>query len=255
MLTGWGKTLSDKIFTSHLNWRWGIKPFVSDVKKMINFVELTNRRFKLLKRLQRGEIVKQRCALDSGETREPARRLTLSSTGGAVVSAWANTTYTYRTWGSMQWKLRKMDKTHPMTDERLLKKAKSMVLGWDSYELVLATWELIPWSWFIDWFFHLSDILTACKGVCTYQWANGCMMRTLTSTTTYDIENPYAPGQWWTCSGSHKESMVRRQRWPIAPVGPPIDVVGPLLTGKTWSILGTLWVLKSKSGTARALRS
>jgi hypothetical protein len=252
MLMGWGETLPDKAISSHLNWRWGIIPFVSDVKKMLRFVELSQKRFDMLKRLRNGEVISRRCDLGNVSFTEAPRNVMLQSYL-ATVNAQCTTTYTCKTWGTVRWKLR-TDANLPMIDSKLLTEAKKLVVGWKSVEVIAATWELFPWSWFLDWFFKIGPMLGAVGGACTYQWSNACVMRTLTSKTTYDITNRSGANQWFYVSGEHSEELLHKLRWPVAAAGPPIDVIGPLLQGKNWSILGTLWVLQSKDGFARALR-
>lgn len=252
LIKGWGGSVIAQMAKGHLTWRWGLKPMISDVKKMLRFVEAVDHRVRQLKTLRDGGYLRQRCGLGDSSYWEPPTLVNIHSQG-ALLQAYRSTTYTCKVWGTSRWKLRSDTVLPPASSSEERKLAWSLVTGMTSYESVATTWELLPWSWFADWFVGVGTMVQAANNTISTQWSNMCLMRTLSSKTIYVNKTPAAFDAWAAISGQLETECIRKERYAgILPgtAGPPTNLLGPLLGAKNWSILGSLWVLNSKNASS-----
>lgn len=158
-------------------------------------------------------------------------------------------TYTEKVWGSIRWRL--VEPSSPYNRElwtnyreRLLL-AKRLTFGLTSYEALATAWELMPWSWFVDWFGHVGEFIAATNNTLGCDVSSICLMRTTTSRSEYAIK---VKPDWVSVIGEGSEFESYKGRYPVEPwliqVAPPMFFL-PILTGRQWSILGALAVLRA----------
>lgn len=247
LIRRWGISLLGKAAKGYLSWRWCLKPMISDVRKMLQFVETANKRFRELRRLRDVGYIRRRCDLGT-ET-------VCSSPYSVLLHSEAFTMYGRRTdlrtrksWGSVNWKVSQDSQILNMEDAELMKFTRRTMLGLNSYGALEAAWELVPWSWFIDWFSNVGTLISASNNAVGCTWSRPCVMMISKSEAIIHLREDEA--QWkrnmWTCP--FRWVKVHKARFPALPIIPFPTPYLPTLTSRHWSILASLAVLRSGFG-------
>jgi hypothetical protein len=242
VVKGWGDSLLGDIARGNLSWRWAVKPMISDVQKLANFTKAANQRLKQLERLKHGKRIRKRCNL-SAQTVSSGPTRSLIHSEGAAIYAFARTVSEYQKWGSAEWKILP-DSVLPQLDDANLDRFNNRVaLGITTHGALEAAWELTPWSWFIDWFSNVGDMLAATNNSVGCTWGRICVMRTSYGRTTYDLD-PVGTDTWPTFDGWYDLRFQRKERWPTYPIVPfPLPTL-PIFDGGKLSILLSLAALR-----------
>lgn len=218
--------------------QFGILPIVSDLWDMLDFVDLVARREQVLRDMTRGY-------------RRFKRKLTSEEWNGSIsllcggvginnyATAYANIKATGKRtyWFSARAKL-----TLGMSEREIQTRAWRLVLGIDPdpHQLSLL-WELLPWSWLIDWFTTTGLNIRAFSGGIPWDWEGINVMYS----TTYDLSVSYSNLQSTiTVTPQNVQgSTVTHYRNPtIGWALPRLRI--PYLTANQLSILGSLITLR-----------
>lgn len=222
-----------------LEWTFGWDLLIRDVSTMMQFVNLTEKRFWEFKRMQRGARGLGRSTVvwnDSSAQEGPwtTYATALYSEANTIKFSWE----TIRNkWVSTMWRPT-VDLKH-MTDRELLDRANRAVFG---LELSTATlWEAMPWSWLIDWFSNVGDILQNSRNSLPVETSGSCVM--LHSRKQLKQFAFVGGPAWATAVASFTPApwavIDRKERTPM--VGLPLpELRMPFLNGKQLSILGAI---------------
>lgn len=242
LVRGYGKSLLTSAANGHLSWRWCVKPMISDVRKLANFTSTANKRLAQLRKLRDGKLLRTRCNLGTQTIASgPTRSLIHSE--GATIYAFARSVSTYQKWGSAEWKILPDSVLPTLSDADLERFNARVALGITTHGALEAAWELVPWSWFIDWFSNVGDMLAATNNSVGCTWGRICVMRTSESRTTYDLD-PVGSSTWPTFDGWYNLRFQRKERWPTYPIVPfPLPTL-PIFDGGKLSILLSLAALR-----------
>lgn len=234
----------------HIWYRWGWAPLMSDIRKMFDFTEAVSNRFKWISRLQGGErVLKRRATLRNATAFDPPTTVTLKSVG-ANIQGRRTVTYTERVWCTVQWKLAS-DVSIPgllMNLDQNWSKAHELTFGLPCQEALTALWEIMPWSWFVDWFLHIQTVMDATKNTIPCTWGPICLMRHTRATARVEPLAASADLAWCKPSGEHEQYEDRKQRLIVSPVLPFAPSMMPVFTTGQWSILGSLALLRAVRG-------
>jgi hypothetical protein len=229
---------------AYLTREWVIKPAVSDITKLLQFHEGVSQRLSMLKRLQTEGSIKGRGSVSNST-------LTSTTTGLVIESmaCWIECTRlvidTRKVWGSCTW--RKPKDPHapnlPSSDRELLALSKRLVSGVTTFEALQTAWELLPWSWLIDWFSSIGTVIAAANNTVNATPGDFCVMCTRIARNAYSVTYKddwvnYKPG--W-------EEYSHKWRVPTAIVGPFSSAHFPLIDGRKFSILTSLEALRRRS--------
>lgn len=160
------------------NFGWGA--LISDLLKLADFTEQVDKRLRELEALHSKRGLRRKWT--------PFDESYAGSSSTAFQTAWSQyisgfTDYVHRTrrWGSVQWV-----PSVPFfgTNGDLAALARRTVHGWgiDGGTISATMWNLLPWSWFADYFFNLGDYLDSQRNSVGAIAQIGCVM-TLRSTT------------------------------------------------------------------------
>lgn len=192
-----GDNLVKSSGNAYLAYNFGWRPMVSDMRKMVWVTEAVNKRLVVLRNLLAHGIHRPlRIGVESnfGEdnvslpfTEEPP----FDAAVDWKVHKWS----TAELWGGTRWQMPESAKLLLRSDEDLQKsKAFRSVFGLGAHPAAL--WELIPWSWLVDWFSHIQDILE----VMYYRpipvdFGGGyvCLKRRTIGKVFYDYDGDYLP--------------------------------------------------------------
>lgn len=224
-----------QIAESNVNFHFDYAPLVGDVTKMLQFHDLVEKRIKRLHRLRDRGL---RSTISLGQD-------TFTDSGGAFslgfypldTSPWkATTTADCKVW--CRWE---------PTDDSLITMSSSEMrdLAWRAVtgmNISFATaWELLPWSWLIDWFSSIGDYLNAHRNTVPSYLADCLVM--YHSIHTFETEDVQTTGYLnnISCSGIYARSETKRRKR----VFPTITASMPFLDSRQASILGSISFLKS----------
>lgn len=148
------------------------------------------------------------------------------------------TTNTVQQWGVARWKPQKSFQ-FPSSDAEFARRA----LGLTPDAITLNVWESLPWSWLIDYFTNVGNVLGAQNHVVATA-ISGCIMTHSTTVMTH----PNYPHPTKGLSAGYARFWANR-RGTINDISiSPTDILGriPVLSGSQLSVLGSLAVARAR---------
>jgi hypothetical protein len=229
--------------------RWGWKPLVSDIQKMFSFHDAAFERIVWLSRLQSGDRVLKRRATIRNTTDQDSPSTVAMKSVGANIQGRRTVVYTEKVWTTVKWKLSTGVSITGVGLELdpLWVKAQQLTYGITCQDALQALWQIMPWSWFVDWFLHVSTIMDATNNTIPLTWGDICVMRHTTATARVEPLTSSSDLAWCKPSGEHIQSEDRKQRLLVSPILPFAPSMMPVFTSGQWSILGSLAVLRGLS--------
>jgi hypothetical protein len=216
--------------------QFGWAPLISDLIKILGFMDAVNQRCNEIERLYNGNT-----ALKRNHTvyREIIDKGTRSFYCGPLYSAQAIVTVTYqqqlKKWGSVKW----LPTTDPAysNQEQLLDMAKNLVIGAHGTGFD-SLWEALPWSWMLDWFGATGDFLEAHRNTVPCQSDDLCIMENnaIRAISCRFDNDPFGDGHFRLEKDPMAEYKLRTAMFGV----PNPDVHLPFLNGKQLSILTPL---------------
>jgi hypothetical protein len=161
--------------SSAVNYNFGWAPLISDLKKMADFTAHVDKRLNELRGLHSQKGLSRSRNVFSERFLGQGSPTTFQSAWGYSAGGYVTTDHKARKWGSVRWIPNVPFKG---TDGELASLARHLVHGWDiSPGAVAATiWELLPWSWFIDYFSNVGDYLSSNRNGANAIASMGCVM-------------------------------------------------------------------------------
>jgi len=154
-----GDSILRKGANLNLKYQFEIKPLASDLSNMALFALTVQRRIKELERLRETGIKKAKRGVKSG-TADRSQEVLVNTSHQAYVTTQETWHTKVDRWAFTEWKL---DADFPQTNLEGYRGAVKAALG---LTIDFATvWELIPWSWLIDWYSNVGDWLMANRNV------------------------------------------------------------------------------------------
>lgn len=231
-----GQNAIQRAAGGYVNYQFGWRPMLSDLRKMLKFQREVEERLRYFRNLRNGRWISRRCFLESEKQEtDPSSPLIINSDQG-LVYATHTTTYSKHVWGSCQYSLAPGQTLPPegsWDEHKLAWRLSTGVTGWGG---VKTLWNLLPWSWFADWFINLNDLIDATNNTIPMTHRNLCVMRTISAKKNWSITSKPS---WMTVSGQRSEERERKERILAAPLVPFVITV-PAVTAKQWSILGAI---------------
>jgi hypothetical protein len=121
--------------------------------------------------------------------------------------------------------------------------ARRLSAGITNHGALETAWELTPWSWFIDWFSNVGDIVAATNNTVGCSWGRIAFMRTTKTWCDYEFD-PSGSSSWVTFNGWYDVDWTRKERHSVFPIVPvPLPSL-PAIDGRKLSILLSLAALR-----------
>lgn len=214
-----------------LSWEFGWKPLISDLAKIIDFTYLVDNRVKEIDALRQGGLQRSQTGWED---------VSSTWTSGTTYASWLyGTVATYKItqntqrkkWASMVWK--PTVDLSGLTDDEVRSLAQKAVYNQSLAPQTL--WQIMPWSWLIDWFTNIGDIVEGSRNLVPATSSEYCVMIQTTSrlTSAYWVYNPFGA----TISLGPAESLWK-YRTPIS--GYSLEANLPFLDSRRLSILASL---------------
>jgi len=236
-----------------LTYRWGIAPFLADLKGMIDFEKTVTRRFLDLNRLHVGQKQRIRTKLGAGSMTIKSNNQTFESGAFFLSGRWEDT-YTYKVWGSVQWYAPDWSIYRKLDPPALYERAQREVLGLTAMGAVEAAYELLPWSWLVDWFTDAGTIISANLNSLDLLHSGMCLMQT-SQIKRKALYNAMAARYAHVEIKPMTRTRTVKERLIVTTLIPVPMLRWPILTGRQVSIVGALSVVKASPTIRRLLRS
>jgi hypothetical protein len=221
------------LFLQH---EYGVKAFMRDMLKMFDFQKAMETRLRQFKNLRDGKSGLHRTATvwrDESENGAFLAYLTPLYQESNLVIVQSKTTR--RKWVSTRWSPSE-DFSH-LSDEELLSICARVMFGVNG--LSFATlWEAMPWSWLIDWFSTVGDVIAANRNEIGASFGESCIMKS-TESGVKAILAPWNDYKSARLKVNSKASVIYT-RLPTGTLEPSIDFSMPFLSANQLSILSAL---------------
>lgn len=225
---------------AYLSWQFGWKPLLNDLRNMLDLGESLERRLAALKEAQSRETISGKL---SGFT--DSRR----STGSKYLAA-GRVYYEIQdhlqneSWFTSGYKLNP-DILPSITDNRFAQIRWALGLNLDA----ASVWNMIPWSWLIDYFFSIGNFLEATRGYLPFQCYDMCIMSHTTVRSKGTITD-WQQSRWVEPPIQHGGTGFFEAKERKVYADPRARILfRPFLTGHQMSILGALASSRSSAFT------
>lgn len=219
-----------QVANHYLAHQFGWVPLVNDIRNLLNFTEVVDRRVNELERLYSRGGLKRRIQLDQDTKELVGSNEFIHSITGRVLTAKRQRITTGRRWATVRWYPTSLPKSRTPESTRQL--AKELVLGLHRLSPV-QVWNAVPWTWLADWTSNVGDFLQANDNTipCAHGPVN--LMTYRKTTETWVRTDSYT-----TVSGGIGTRTFEQKNRSIG--GSALTAYLPFLSGRQLSILGAL---------------
>lgn len=239
-----GSNIWKKGANAYLSYHFGIKPLVQDLLNVLDVHKRAHERRLELEALYKGGGIKKKVHLQT-DAADDDKFIVGDSKAGVLICYNEHRRTELEQWGSIHWY---PDPAFPppMTSSEYHDKAMRLALGFDFaattndiVEYGATAWELIPWSWMIDWYGSLGDYLGAYRNNVPAKADSIC---TMTQRTTTYLWVPDRASSWPDATfGTLAGTYVTKERQ----TGVPAITAGlPYLSASHLNVLAALAVLR-----------
>jgi hypothetical protein len=232
-----GKGILGGIASANLSWQFAIKPFISDINKLLDFSSAYEKRVKEIEDLESGRL-KRRVAISIDEETEVGSPFVMESYLFFATSS--PKTVTKRTiWAHTYWAPNmSLSSNLGSSGDSRRDYIRKLLLGLHWHQFPINAWNAIPWSWLIDWCSSAGDFIASTNNSVGYL----CEPVVICIHTQSERTDKFSGVPDW-CGGNSSWSSTRdtKERYTMPP---GLSASVPLFTKRQLSILGSLYVLK-----------
>lgn len=222
--------------TANLAFQFGWMPLLADMYKLATFQDACEKRRKFIEKSYKKGGYRMRIGLDDGYLQVSPRRILVSPVSWLTFLPTLSQECTVKRWATVRWLPQDPSGKIPTKDEDL----RPYLNGLHPSHILANAWEALPWSWLIDYFTNIGDMIVAGNHHLATP-VGGSQMRMCTTRASHDS----VVDDWFTqfrlLPGTI--TVVRKSRVPISLAGGPTASVPNLGTGQM-SILASLAYLK-----------
>lgn len=216
---------------AYLSYKFAIEPTIRDLASLVNAQQSISQRMDELDRLASNGGLRRRVNVFFG-VGSGNGDISIETGLGIVFKNRIMTMTTAQSWGTIRWK--PVGSPAYKNDKEKAELAARLVLGMNAESLVATAWELFPWSFMIDWFSNVGDLIAAANNTVPVEASSvNCMQHRMTSSSwsRSDSEQDFGGG-----SALFTRETKRRD----VSFGSGLTLSLPLLSGGQLSILGAL---------------
>jgi len=214
-----GDTFLQKGGSSFLSYEFGWKPLISDVRKLFDFSSSIRKRLEFLKKTEGQPIKRQRLLFDLRGTPGTTRTQSVGNAGYGQVSIKAGTYAVSDDWWMRAWykSTIKFDIPDDIPEWRWEREATNILRGTHVDGSLL--WQITPWSWLIDWFSRVGEIVEREFGTSAVstQFLSEWIMINARCNSRLEVPcvwkvnsgSPYVPAGYSSCT-SYREVKARQ---------------------------------------------
>ena len=243
LLRSLGQSSIKRFSKGNLSYEFGVKPMLSDLAKLIQFGKSFENRLADLQRLRDSGGYTRKVGLWSGSViSAPDTLVTTNSSPSTFQCSHRLTmiTTSRKAWGYGNILADKSWVRSPPSDQQLKYFTRRAVLG--ASPSLSTAWELIPWSWLIDWFSTIGDFLAANRGGIPFRLSEPAVCVYGLTTYHYVLES----SNFGFLKGEHSWTLSEETKSRIAYTGAFPSLTLPAITRRQVGILGSLAVLRMR---------
>lgn len=162
-----------QLANQHLAIQFGWLPLIRDINQLLDIQSAVLKRHAELRRLYSGKGLKRRVTFY-----DESSSSTVSQTWnrpGVGLRYTHDVKLTRKMWATIRWKPLAAAGRGP-TDDQMHKLARKVVLGLTPEGAIKGAWDLIPWTWLIDWFIDVGSVLTQNSNTVAASHSSMCLM-------------------------------------------------------------------------------
>lgn len=228
---------SQDLASLNLAVQFGWMPFLQDLKKIITLHDSVERRRQEIERLRTGRGLKRTYKLGEITSEVGPTSRAIWSGGGLTLNRSHTIRYTNRAWGTCRWK-----PTSPSTLPQSNSELRRIMSGMTISHIPENLWEALPWSWLIDYFTNIGDVLAAGNRTVATP-VGGCIMRQGIAEARHDGNSYGNPVTAFVTAG--KKTVWTNRRDVIGP-NASLSASFPTLGARQLSVLGSLAILRAR---------
>lgn len=219
--------------TANLAWQFGWAPLIGDLYRIATFQDHVDKRRREFQRATRAGGFRRRITIGGSAIEGTASRFTNfgNFTNFSTPIRWSSSSVQ---WAVLKWKPNNADGGLPSSDIAL----RAYLNGMHPSHVLANAWEALPWSWLIDYFTNIGDVIAA--GNHTLLAPNGGSV--MTQTTNVATHPPVYKTTIGLSAGNLR--IVTKARSPVA--GSALSGRIPSLEAGQLSILGSLATLRGR---------
>jgi hypothetical protein len=225
-----------EIANQHLAFRFGWIPLINDITELLNVNQYIDRRVGEIKRLYTAPGLKRRVKLGRYSATEDGN-VVVNSDSLCFIICRQSTTTTVNRWGTVRWRIVPEASPSWYRPEHafILQEARRLVTGFSVEGLFEGAWDLLPWSFLIDWGTNASEYILSQGSSIPALPHNACVM---TATTTIQKWSVKSMPKGYTYEPGSRVATSKERYVGDATVSAHI----PMLDMGRLSILGSLFV-------------
>jgi hypothetical protein len=217
------KSRGNSVVESEFGWQ----PLLRDISVAFNFPQLVESRLKTIRALSVGAISRSIPVFSGSAYAEENSNIVINSQPLTINSHLRTIETTKNIRGTCKWQAN-FD-APSLTDRELWKLAARVVSGVDSAYALSAIWELLPWSWLVDYFSNVGDLISLTNNALASP-IGGVSISTVTTTNKV----------WYSDNLGMMPFRFKRRTWTRDIEYPGLSFHMPLLTHGQLSILSNL---------------
>lgn len=231
-------SLDKEAAAATLAYQFGWAPLIQDLSKLINFSELVHKRQLELRSANSSKGLKRNMTLFEDSASKTEYQLLTSFFGTAYADV--VTTTQHKVWATCRWKLRSGQQ---FGREPSYKEAFKSALGFSAGQIPITVWKALPWSWLIDWFADISNVMQATYNMIYYTPTQACIMEYRSVRETWPETSLNSPTMQGRVTAGERFYESKNRSVQLKPSVKPVLRV-PFLDTFKLSILGSLAILR-----------
>jgi len=225
-----------------LAYQFGWAPLIGDLGKLLDFSKAVEKTQRTIKGAHSSRGIRRRIQLGT-ESYATSGSSTVWSIYGLFLTPQFESELGCKTWGVVHWKVRDPNQVGKIPTWN---SALQSALGFNLGQIPITVWKAIPWTWLIDWFADISNILQANYNMIYYRPSRACIMRTSWNIRRYKAV-PTGPGATDVCTQGTIDSIFK-ERLPVNSPSTSFNLKLPFMDNFKLSILGSLTILRLSGG-------
>jgi hypothetical protein len=223
----------------YLGLKFGWLPLIKDVQDLFSFQQQVHQRIGELNRLYSDTGLHRSIRLGSTGNSSSQKGLVLSSNLGVQAYTDLDRSTKVTRWASVRWKPTTVPKFNPSDKDRIMQ-ARELVSGLTTEGLLNGLWEVIPWTWVIDWFTDVHGFAMTWSNTVPATPYSACVMQHAKTTSTF-VTTPI-PGSA-AVGGNGQWAYETKERFVG---GASVNAFLPFIGADRLSIIGSLFVQRFK---------
>lgn len=229
-----GNSIIRKIASGNLKYQFALKPLISDLSTLLDFQKEFSKREKELTALSSSGLRRTRTLWTSSSSNISTNVSFNSSPSWCLVRGTNHRVTKMKVWGFVKWS---PTANAPKTPDEAASLARKAVLGL-TIDPVTA-WELIPWSWLVDWCSSAGDYLQSKRNLVGATPSTPLIMTLRSTETRLTITSDS------TALFEGVEPVFIRETKERTSANASLSAYLPFFNKRQLSILGSISVLRS----------